>query len=134
MKRMKVDATIYKGSDGFYTCYVEDELPGFILSGYGETAEEAKADMLSVYEDIKELRAEEGKETIELDIVYKYDLQAFFNYFNWLNTTKVAEAAGVNPSLMRQYSSGVAKAGEKQYEKIRTAINKMSTDLYRARL
>lgn len=106
----------------------------FILSGYGDTAEEAKADMLSVYEDMKAMRAEEGKTTVELEFTYKYDLQAFFNYFNWLNASKVAEIAGVNPSLMRQYTSGVAKAGEKQYGKIRTALNKMSADLCRAQL
>ena len=131
---MKVTAIIYKGKDGFYTCYVEEELPGFILSGYGDTAEEAKADMLSVYEDMKAMRAEEGKTTVELEFTYKYDLQAFFNYFNWLNASKVAEIAGVNPSLMRQYTSGVAKAGEKQYGKIRTALNKISADLCRAQL
>lgn len=130
----KVTAIVHKGKDGFYTCYVEAGLPGFVLSGYGETAEEAKTDMMEAYEEIKQLRAEEGKDTTELEFVYKYDLQAFFNNFKWLNASKVAEIAGINPSLMRQYSSGSAKAGEKQYEKIRCAVMKLSTELYNARL
>lgn len=125
---------VCKGQDGYYTCYVEEELPGFILSGYGDTAEEAKADMLSTYEEMKEIYREEGKECPELEFEYKYDLQAFFNYFNWVNVTKIAEIAGINASLMRQYSSGLTKAGEKQYEKIRQAVGKVSSELYAARL
>ena len=48
-----------------------------------------------------------GKEVPELEFTYKYDMQSFFDYFSFLNVTKVAELAGINPSLMRQYTSGV---------------------------
>ena len=90
---------------------------GFGLAGYGDTAEDAKADMLKAYEDIKEMKVAEGTDVPELEFTYKYDLQSFFNYFSFLNVTKVAEAAGINPSLMRQYTSGVTAAGQKQYDK-----------------
>jgi hypothetical protein len=41
----KVVGLIEKGKDGYYACYVEDDLPGFGLAGYGNTAAAAKADM-----------------------------------------------------------------------------------------
>ena len=118
-----------KAKDGYYSCYVEDDLPGFGLSGFGDTAEAAKKDMMNAYQEIKEMQEEEGKKVPELEFVYKYDMQSFFDYFSFLNVTKVAEMAGINPSLMRQYTSGVANAGQKQYDKIRATIGKISKEL-----
>ncbi len=126
---MKVTAIMEKAKDGHYSCYVEDDLPGFGLSGFGDTAEAAKKDMMNAYQEIKKMQEEEGKEVPELEFVYKYDIQSFFDYFSFLNVTKVAEMAGINPSLMRQYTSGVANAGQKQYDKIRVAIGKISKEL-----
>ena len=129
---MKVTVIIEKAKDGYYSCYVEDDLPGFGLSGFGESAEAAKEDMMKTYQEMKEIQAEEGKEVPELEFTYKYDMQSFFDYFSFLNVSKVAELAGINPSLMRQYTSGVANAGQKQYDKIRVAIGKISKELSEA--
>ena len=126
---MKVTVIIEKAKDGYYSCYVEDDLPGFGLSGFGESAEAAKEDMMKTYQEMKEIQAEEGKEVPELEFTYKYDMQSFFDYFSFLNVSKVAELADINPSLMRQYTSGVANAGQKQYDKIRVAIGKISKEL-----
>lgn len=118
-----------KAKDGYYSCYVEEDLPGFGLSGFGETAEAAKEDMMKAYQEIKEMQQEESKEMPELEFTYKYDMQSFFDYFSFLNVTKVAELAGINPSLMRQYTSGVTNAGQKQYDKIRVAVERISKEL-----
>ncbi len=126
---MKVTVIMEKATDGFFSCYVDDELEGFGLMGHGSTAEEAKKDMLVAYNEMKELFAEQSKEIPALEFVYKYDLQSFFNYFSFLNITKVAELAGINPSLMRQYTSGSAVAGQKQYEKIRKAVDSISKEI-----
>ena len=84
---------------------------------------------MKAYEEIKEMQAEEGKEVPELEFSYKYDMQSFFNYFSFLNVTKVAELAGINASLMRQYTSGETTAGQKQYDKIRVAVERISKEL-----
>lgn len=126
---MKVTVIIEKAKDGYYSCYVENDLPGFGLSGFGESAEAAKEDMLQTYQEMKEIQAKEGRKVPELEFTYKYDMQSFFDYFSFLNVTKVAELSGINPSLMRQYTSGVANAGQKQYDKIRVAIEKISKEL-----
>lgn len=126
---MKVTAIMEKTKDGYYSCYVEEDLPGFGLSGFGDTAEAAKEDMMKAYQEIKEMQEEEGKKVPELEFTYKYDMQSFFDYFSFLNVTKVAELAGINPSLMRQYTSGVTNAGQKQYDKIRVAVERISKEL-----
>ena len=126
---MKVTVIVEKASDGGFCCYMEDELEHFGLSGYGDTAEEAKKDLEVCYEEMKDLEAEEGREVPELEFVYKYDMQSFFNCFPFLNVSKVAERAGINPTLMRQYTCGAAKAGQKQYEKLRNAISSITTEL-----
>lgn len=118
-----------KATDGYYSCYVDEELPGFGLMGHGDTAEEAKKDMLTAYEEIKEVFREEGKQVPELEFVYKYDMQAFFNYFSFLNITKIGEMAGINSSLLRQYASGAAMAGQKQYDKIKDCISRITREL-----
>lgn len=126
---MKATVIMEKAIDGFYSCFVEEDLPGFGLAGYGDTAENAKADMLSAYGEIKKMKAEKGVDIPELELTYKYDLQSFFNYFSFLNITKVAEIAGINASLMRQYTSGVTTAGQKQYDKIRIAVERIGKEL-----
>jgi predicted RNase H-like HicB family nuclease len=62
----------------------------------------------------------------------KYDLESLFEKFYFLNKSAIAEKAGINPSLVRQYSKGLANAGEKQREKIIKAIHEIANDLLAA--
>ena len=115
--------------DGGCSCYMVEEVPDFGLLGYGNTPQEAKDDMLQAYDEIKELLKAEGKNPAELDFVYHYDMKSFFEYFDFLNVSKVAERAGINPSLMRKYTSGVANAGEGQYLKLQKAVHSIAKEL-----
>ena len=67
---MKVTAIVELSKDGLFGIYISDELPGFGLNGTGNSVEEAKRDMLSAYEEIKEMFAEQGKEIPELTFSY----------------------------------------------------------------
>lgn len=129
MKKTNVTAIVEKASDGGYACYVQEELDGFGLAGYGDTAKEAISDLLLAYREIKEIRTEEGLETPELEISFQYDMPSFFDYFSYLNISRIGELAGINPSLLRQYASGAAKAGQKQYEKMSNAVKHIIRDL-----
>ena len=93
---------------------------------------EERTRKLAAYAEIREDMAAEGKEVPELEFVYKYDMQSFFDCFPFLNVSKVAELAGINPSLMRQYTSGVANAGQKQYDRISAAVRKIAGELSEA--
>ena len=64
-----------------------------------------------------------------VDVVFKYDIPSFFNYFDFLNVSKFAEFAGVNESKMRAYKCGAAYPGEKTTRKIMKALDRIAGDL-----
>lgn len=126
---MKVNVIFETGPDGRWSCFVVEDIPNFGLYGYGGSPREAKEDMLEGYEEIKEILSEEGKKATELEFVYNYDVASFFKYFDFLNISKVAERAGINPSLMRKYVAGVNNPGEGQYIKLQKAIHSIVAEL-----
>lgn len=132
---MKTTALIEKGKDGSFTIFTPDIKSTII--GEGDTVFEAKADfentvkeVLETYEDTGEPIPEELK---NITFEYKYDLPSFLNCYNYLNMTKLADKAGVNPSLMRQYKRG-QYVSEKQASKIQEAIHKIGRELLAVRL
>lgn len=69
----------------------------------------------------------EGLEEVQFE--YAYDLTVFFEQFNFLNQSKIAELAGINPGLIRQYSSGNKQPSKDQVGKIQQAIHVMAGKL-----
>jgi hypothetical protein len=65
----------------------------------------------------------------DIEFDYQYDLTTFFEQFNFLNQSKIAELAGINPGLLRQYASGVKHPSKIQAQKIQTAIREMAIRL-----
>ena len=126
---MKANIVFEMAKDGGCSCYMQEDIPDFGLFGYGDSPREAKADLLRAYEEIKEILKEEGKAPVELEFVYHYDMKSFFEYFDFLNVSKIAERAGINPSLMRKYTSGVANAGEGQYLKLKKVVHSIANEL-----
>lgn len=130
---MKVTAIIEKNENGFYSVYVEDELPGIGLNGQGYSVEEAKTEMMKALDDYKTMCQEEGvdipSEISNLKFDYKYDMQSFFNYFSWINISQLATKVRVNGSLLRQYKQGIAFASEKQCKKIQEGLRELGQEL-----
>lgn len=126
---MRANIVFEMAKDGGCSCYMVEDVPDFGLFGFGDSPAEAKADMLHAYEEIRDILVSEGKAPVELDFVYHYDMKSFFEYFDFLNVSKIAERAGINPSLMRKYTSGVANAREKQYQKLQKAIRDIAQEL-----
>lgn len=126
---MKTEVIIERGSDGLYAAYTEEMFDNFGLAGYGDSVEEALEDFNVSVSEMNEMRLEEGLPPLQIEIVPKYDIESFFNRFPYLNISKIAERAGINSSLMRQYASGITKAGQKQYEKLRAAVNSIANEL-----
>lgn len=58
---MKIKAIIEKASDGSYSIYHECEGLKFLVTGTGKTLEEAKADFIEGYKDIKAFKAQQGE-------------------------------------------------------------------------
>lgn len=61
--------------------------------------------------------------------VRSYDLTVFFEQFNFLKQSKVAELAGINPGLLRQYASGVKYPSADQAMKIEKAVHALAKEL-----
>ena len=112
---MKILAIIEKGADGLYSIYSDDMLLNHGLGGYGSS---------KVLPD--------GADAI--DVVFKYDLQSFFNYFDWINVSQFAKKVGINESKMRQYKNGLAFAGESTTKKILDTIKNIGAELQSATL
>ncbi|MCI6672384.1 MAG: pilus assembly protein HicB [Prevotellaceae bacterium] len=124
-----VKVTIEYGTDGTYACYSETPIGDYsLVAGEGNSVDEAKADFLKAVEACRADYPNDKRYT-NLNFEYKYDLRSFFNYFSFLNVTEIAKRAGINPSLMRQYNSGVKKAGEKTYKKLSECIEKIKLEL-----
>jgi transcriptional regulator with XRE-family HTH domain len=65
----------------------------------------------------------------DVEFEYSYDLTIFFEQFNFLNQSKIAELAGINSGLIRQYSSGHKQPSKEQLVKIETAIRTIAGKL-----
>lgn len=129
---MTANIIVEQTDDGYFSCFVKEDIPYVGLLGYGDTSDAAISDLIQFYEQSKLELATEGKVLPKLDFVIHYDMPSFFNRFNFLNQSKIAERAGINPSLMRKYTSGVANAGQKQYEKLYAAVQSIAKDMLAA--
>lgn len=58
-----------------------------------------------------------------------YDLTVFFEQFAFLKQSKIAELAGINPGLLRQYASGVKYPSIDQAKKIERAVHALAKEL-----
>lgn len=128
----KVLVTISQAPDGTYWCHTEKPVYGGGLNSAGRTVREAKDDLMICLEDARQDFIEEGGKDYEVQFEYKYDLQSFFEYFSFLNVSDVARRAGINPSLMRQYVSGVKNAGEKTYARLSVCMSAITKELQAA--
>ena len=103
---MKVEAIVERTDNGYYSIACDAQIGNFCLGGYGNSVDEAKADMAAIVKEAQEEYVKEHgslpKNLQEIKIEYKYDLQSFFNYFEWINISKFAKFAGINESKMRQ--------------------------------
>lgn len=67
---------------------------------------------------------------IEFD--FRYDLTVLFDAFNYLKISTVAQMAGINPSLLRQYATGIKHPSEAQAKKIESTLHSIGRDLLKA--
>ena len=77
---------------------------------------------------------ESGIDKESIDIEYRYDLQSFFNYFDFFNASKLAKSIGINESQMRQYKNGLAFPNENTTKKILDKVHSIGKELFAARL
>lgn len=124
---------ILEYGNGGYSCYNDAPIGKYgVIDGDGATSKEAKADFMKALEECRQAFPEDKDINQDFEFIYKYDIQAFFKEFSFLNATDIARRAGINPSLMRQYTSGVKTAGEKTYNKLNACLSNIKMDLQAA--
>jgi len=128
---MVTTALIERGKDGTFGIFTPDINSTII--GEGNTVEEAKADFENSVREIFQFYEEDGieipDELKDVQFVYKYDIASMFNYYNWINVSKFARRAGVNPSLMRQYKKGKTYISDNQKRKIESVLHTLGNEL-----
>lgn len=112
---------IIEGGDGALWGRInyEDNL----LVDEAETIEKLQAQMRQLLLDFHDLAPD------SYDFEIEYDLTAFFEQFDYLKITKIAELAGLNGSLVRQYATGKKFPSAQQAEKIETTIRELAEQL-----
>jgi len=125
----KIYAIIERGSDGGYTIY-SDEIDGLVGSGMNE--EEARTVFLEVREEQAEYYFSKTgihPDWKDAEVEFRYSLAAFFMAFPYINASQFARNIGINPSLMRKYKMGLAKASDKQKSMIQHQLDILTEKL-----
>lgn len=63
---------------------------------------------------------------------YHNEVAEMFNRFPWLNVSEVANAIGINKSLLARYIYGISKPSEQRLDQIRKALHEMGKELQTA--
>lgn len=108
------------------------------IIGSGATVAEAKADFENSVKEVLASYTEEGEELPRelkgITFEYRYDTASVFDELECINVTRFARLAGIYPSTMRQYASGIAYISEKQAHKIEEALHSLGAKLQTVRL
>ncbi len=125
----QVTVVIEKTDTGF-SAYAK-EIDG--LTTVGSSLGEVKRNMYEVVNDHLEYMKECGETApsiTDLKINFVVDLEQFFGYYNVINKTAFAEYAGINQSLFRQYTRGLAPISGKKMKQISQGLHKLADDLH----
>ncbi len=129
----KIKAFVEKGTDGTYGVYVdlEDNTLNYGVIGDGNTVQEAIEDFKLTYEEMKEYHKEEGKEFIEADFSFHYDVPSFLSYYNqFMTLAGLQKITGINKSQLSQYVQGYRNPSKKTAQKIEFALHKFAEELH----
>lgn len=122
MKKVKLDLVIERGNnDLFGRVTYNGNLIFDNASTVNDLENQIKA-LLKEFEDV-------DPDSVEFE--HYYDVYALFEEFDFINITKFAKYAGINPGLMRQYASGVKNPRQPQARKIEAAFHKLSHEINR---
>ncbi len=102
------------------------EYNGNLITDFAETAAELEAKIKGLLWDFEELAPE------QVQFTHHYDIYTVFQKFDFLKISTVAEHAGMNPGLLRQYVSGAKSPSEEQAKKIERTLHKLAAELKEA--
>ena len=134
---MKLQVIIEKGDNVLY-----GRIEGGKLFTPVTSADTKKEILENLKMLIKDYQKHEGKgdkywSKIDINTAHfeiHYDLQAFFEEYDWITASAIARHADLNESLVRQYATGKKFPSLEQAKKIQTIIRDLSKPLQRLAL
>ena len=102
------------------------EIKGNLIVESANTIQSLKKKMKDLIFEFESIAVEEFS--------LSFDLTSFFQEHSYLNASDIAKRAGINPALMRQYTSGVKFPSEDRVKDIAKAINQIGKELSKINL
>lgn len=127
----KVITVVVETGKDLFACFMAKESHeglNFGICGDGKTVKAAIDDFFVARDEMKAFFEERGEEFPDMEFRFVFDVGAFFNYYP-LSITAFAKYIGMNPSLLRQYASGLKEPKGKSLERIRQGIHKVVGDI-----
>ncbi len=128
----KVNAIIERAGDGTYSIYsdADPEELQYLITGTGDTVEEAKKCFEGGYSDMKRAFAKEGKPFTEVEMVYQYDMASFLAYYTKaFSLAGLSRITGINQGQLSHYVTGHRVPSLRTKEKMQKAIQSFAADL-----
>jgi predicted RNase H-like HicB family nuclease len=131
-----IDLIVERSDDGYWVSV--EGLPG--CYSFGKKISDAlKNTREAIDEHVKGLKESSDKipeEFLSGDFEFSvhYDVMSLFEAFPVINKTVLARYAGINASLLRQYSKGLAFASSRQRDKIEQALHRIGKELLQVNL
>ncbi len=126
----EVRAIIERSSSERYSIYMDDDSLPYLITGEGATLEEAKADFIEGYEDMKHLYAENGEAFEEVVFIYCYDMASFLQHYAYAFTLAgLSRITGINQGQLSHYINGTSRPNRRTTEKIENSIHKFAASL-----
>ena len=127
----KLEVIIEKNEDHFWG---RIENKGFMPTGQGETVSALLQNIKDSIEDYVDHEGKKDKFWSKIDLSntqfnISFDLQAFFKEFKEIKISSLAVLAELNPSLLRQYASGIKFPSVDQAKKIELAVHALAKKL-----
>lgn len=133
---MKTEKVIVEVSiDGLFSAYMSSDDYGFGIAGYGDNENEAMEDFLEAYENIKNVRSENGKTTPEIAFEFVYDKESMLKYYsNLIGVSTMHKLTGLPQKRLVQYIQNETRPTENSMKKIQDGLRSFSESLQRIAL
>lgn len=121
METVKIPLTIERGEDKQLWGRVEYNQN--LITDFADSVSELETKMKELLWEFEEL----NPDTVEFE--HLFDVSALFQRFDFLKISNVAEHAGMNPGLLRQYVSGAKNPSMEQAKKIEKTLHHLAAEL-----
>ena len=123
---------VEKADDGTYWG-TSQNIPG-VVTTFGTSLTELKANFSQAFADYLEVATETSEPWLpqvqhSTDFTFELDLTSFFKLVPEVKISALAQKAGINASLLRQYATGKARASEARAKQIENAIHQLGREL-----